>query len=94
MRCTFYKRESYDPCHALALMAKRLATSFFDPDGLAPFLTSRLVALDKMPGLRPIGVYETAHQIIAKAILVVTGKDIPSNCAQDNQPESRQWSML
>ena len=54
--CTFYKRESDNPCHALAVMAMHLATSFVDPDGLAPFLASHLVALDKMPGVRPIGV--------------------------------------
>ena len=46
-------------------MAKRLATSYVDLDGLAPFLASHLVALDKMPGVHPIGVYETVRRIIA-----------------------------
>ena len=74
--CTSFKKESDDLCHSLALMAKRLASSVVDPEGLASFLASRLVALDKNPGVRPIGVCETARRIITKATLSVTCGDI------------------
>ena len=47
-----------------------------DPAGLSPFLACRLIALDKNPGVRPIGMCETARRIIAKAILSVTRGDI------------------
>ena len=50
-------------------MVKRLTSSYVDIEGLEPFLASRLVALDKRPRVRPIGVCETAHRMIAKAIL-------------------------
>ena len=74
--CTSYGKESDDLCHSLVLMARLLASSLVDPGGLAPLLASRLVALDKNPGVRPIGVCETVRRIITKAILVVIRGDI------------------
>ena len=50
-------------------MARHLASSLVDPEGLALLLASRLVALNKNPGVRPIGVCETVRRIITKAIL-------------------------
>ena len=47
-----------------------------DPRGLASFLACRLIALDKCPGVRPIGICETARRIVAKAVLFVTKGDI------------------
>ena len=39
-------------------------------------LSCRLVALDKNPGVRPIGICEVVRRIVAKAILSVTNGDI------------------
>ena len=44
--------------------------------GLAPLLAFRLIALDKNPGVRPIGVCEVVRRVITKAILEVTQGDI------------------
>ena len=74
--CTSFKTASADLCHSLALIARRLCSSEVDPNHLAPLLTCRLIALDKCPGVRPIGVCETHRRIIAKAILSVTKGDI------------------
>ena len=63
---------STDLCHSLALMARRLCTSFVDPLSLAPFLSCRLITLDKNPGVCPIGIGE---QIVTKAVLTVLGTD-------------------
>ena len=74
--CTSFHSASWDLCHSLASLAKRLCTSFVDPKGLSAFLACRLIALDKCPGVRPIGVCETARRIISKAILSTIKDDI------------------
>ncbi|XP_064402590.1 uncharacterized protein LOC135348337 [Halichondria panicea] len=67
--CTSFKRASDELCHQLAMVARRLCTSYVAPPLIAPFLACRLIALDKNPGVRPIGIGDTARRIIAKATL-------------------------
>ena len=47
-----------------------------DPAGLSAVVSCLLIALDKYPGVRPIGVGETVQRIIAKAVLSVLKEDI------------------
>ena len=68
------KRASFELCHSLALTAKRLCTELVDPATIAPLMASCPIALDKNPGVRPIGI--GARRIIAKAILNITTQDI------------------
>ena len=74
--CISFKSASSELCNSLALLARRICTTYVDPQGLAPLLASRLIALDKCPGVRPIGVGETVRRIISKAILSIIGPDI------------------
>ena len=74
--CTSFKTASFKLCHSLALTAKRLCTELVDPATIAPFMATRLIALDKSPGVRHIGIDDTARCIIAKAILNITRRDI------------------
>ena len=74
--CTSFKSASNDLCHSLALLARRLCVSFVDPRGLSSLLSCRLIALDKCPGVRPIGICETVRRIISKAVLSVTNTDL------------------
>ena len=47
------------------------------PPWISPcLLASRLIVLDKYPGLRPIGIGKTHRRIIAKAVLLITRSDI------------------
>lgn len=63
--CTSFQQVSDDLCEALAGVARRLCTVFVDPCGLTAFVACRLIALDKCPGVRPIGIGETVHRVIA-----------------------------
>ena len=73
---TCFDSTSRDLCQALAGVAKRVCVEFVDPANLAPFLGSRLVALDKKPGMGPFGFGDMARPIVAKAILMTLKDDI------------------
>ena len=82
--CTSFKAASSELCHSLASVARRICTSYVDPKSISPLLACRLIALDKKPGVRPIGIGDTARRIIAKAVLSVAKPDIQeaSGCLQ------------
>ena len=82
--CTSFKGASADLCNALASTARRICTSLVDPKSISPLLACRLIALDKSPGVRPIGIGDTARRIIAKAVLSVVRSDVQdaSGCLQ------------
>ena len=73
--CSSFK-SSPDLCSSLAALARRLCTSYVDPAGLSAFVASRLIALDKSPGVRPVGIGETSRRIVSKAILLVLRQDV------------------
>lgn len=62
--CTSFRAQSTDLCDSIGKFARRLATEFIDPSALAPLMACRLIALDKTPGVRPIGVGEVLRRII------------------------------
>ena len=56
--CTVFKSASDELCCSVAVLAQRICTSFINPSIFSPLLVCRLIALDKNPGVRPIGVGE------------------------------------
>ena len=74
--CTAFKSFSASLCQSLAYVAKRLCSSYIDPSTVSPLLACRLIALDKCPGVRPIGIGDMARRIIAKSVLMVVRGDI------------------
>ena len=82
--CTAFKGASTDLCNLLAMAAKRICTSYVDPKCISPLLACHLIALDKNPGVRSMGIGEVARRIIAKAVLCVVRPDIQaaSGCLQ------------
>ena len=65
-----------DLCAGLASVAQKLCTTYVDPQGITPLLTSHLITMDKCPGVHPIGVGETPRWKIGKAIMMVIKADI------------------
>ena len=74
--CSSFKSASAELCCSIAILAHCLCTSFVDPEIVLPLVSCRLIALDKNPGVRPIGVGEVVRRIIAKAVLSIIGPDI------------------
>ena len=74
--CTSHKGASRDFCAALASVAVRVCTTHVHPSSIAPLWACRLIAHDKHPGVRPIGIGDTARRIIAKAVLSIIKPDI------------------
>ena len=73
--CTSFKSASADLCDSLASTTRRICSSFVDPRGLSAFVACRLIALDKRPGVRPIGVGETSRRIVGRAIAASISDD-------------------
>jgi hypothetical protein len=71
-----HKDASASLANALASVARRLVTEYVDPQGLEALLANRGIAIDKCPGLRPVGVGEMARRIIGKAVMAVTGEKV------------------
>ena len=65
--------KSYGKCNdtlaqAIADVTKRLCTETIAPTMLSDLLASRLIPLDKRPGVRPIGIGEVLRRIITKTV--------------------------
>ena len=74
--CRAFEGVSTGLCSALTQVAKRLCTSYVDLSSVSPFLACWLIALDKHPGIHPIGIGDTARRIMAKAVLHTLRPDI------------------
>ena len=59
-----------------AAFSRRICTTYVDPSSLMAYTSSRLVALDKCPGIRPIGIGEVVRRIIGKAIMRIVKHDL------------------
>ena len=73
---TSFSRASSDLCNNIAMVARRICTEYVDPESLSSLIACRLIALDKNPGVRPIGVGEVVRRIIGKAVLGVLKEDV------------------
>ena len=75
--CSCLERASDDLGCSLAAEARKLCFQPVDPAGLTAFVAGFLIARDKNPGVRPIGVGKVSCRcIVGKAILRVIGSDI------------------
>ena len=83
--CSSFSSFSSDVCDAMASITRRICSSYEDASGLTVITACRLIAIDKCPGVRPIGIGDTAHCIISRAIL--------TNFVQDRRQDVRKPSL-
>ena len=88
---TGFKDSSSSLCNAVATLARRLATECVDPAGLEAVLANRGIAIDKCPGLRPVGVGEMVRRIIGKAIMAVTGEKVQESLGALQLRRTARW---
>ena len=79
--CSCFKRACDDLCTSLAAVARKLCTCLVDPAGLSAFVAERLIALDKHPGVQPIGISKVCRRFIAKVVLRILQPDIQEACS-------------
>ena len=46
-------------------------------------ISGRLIALDKIPRIRPVGIGETWRRLLAKCLLRVTGQEAKASCGTE-----------
>ena len=69
-------RPSQQLADAMASLARRLCTELVDPESVTAYTSSRLVPIDKNPGVRPVGIGEVVRRIVGRAALRVISPDL------------------
>ena len=74
--CCSFQHASRDLCNALASIERRICTQSVSASSVSAFVACRLIALNKCPGVRPIGIGEISRRIVAKAVMQIVKDDI------------------
>jgi hypothetical protein len=80
---TMHKKASKDLQHSLAKLATRLQNELVPWPTIRALRAGRLIALDKQPGVRPIGIGDTLYRLLAKSSLVVCKEEAKEVCGID-----------
>ena len=72
--CTYFKSTSTELCDALASTSRRICNSYADLCGLTAFVACLLIAQDKYPGVRPIGIGEVLGALLMEQLRIPSQK--------------------
>ena len=67
----------------VAALARRLLNSIVPWEDISALVANCLIALDKCPGVRPIGIGETLRRVVGKAVCYATRVDVELACGSD-----------
>ena len=67
-------------CDAVAGLARSLVNSVVEWSQIQALMANRIIALDKSPSIRPIGVGESLRRVIGKVICLITRDDAQTTC--------------
>ena len=67
----------------VAALARRLLNSIIPWEDISALVANRLIALDKCPGVCPIGIGETLRCVVGKAVCYATRVDVELACSSD-----------
>ena len=65
---------------SMAELARQLSNSIFEWSDIHALMANHLIALDKCPGVRPIGIGEEPRRILGKAIALATRYEVEDVC--------------
>ena len=68
---------------SIAALCRRICNSIVPWDDIRALVASHLIALNKCPGVCPIGIGETLRRIIGKAVCLATHIDAALVCGSD-----------
>uniref|UniRef100_A0A1X7TG66 Reverse transcriptase domain-containing protein n=1 Tax=Amphimedon queenslandica TaxID=400682 RepID=A0A1X7TG66_AMPQE len=68
---------------AVAYLSRTIANNFVPWSSIKALLSNGLIALNKNPGVRPIGIGETLRRIVGKAVCWMTRGDAEVSCGVD-----------
>lgn len=68
--------------NAIAQLTMKLNNEYVPWTQIQALMSSRLVALDKCPGVRPIGIGECLRRILSKCMILATGSEVTEACGQ------------
>ena len=60
-----------------------MANNVVDWNLIRALMSCRLIALNKNPGVRPIGIGEVLRRLLGKAMVLTTGVDVEELCGAD-----------
>uniref|UniRef100_A0A0G4I3E4 Reverse transcriptase domain-containing protein n=1 Tax=Chromera velia CCMP2878 TaxID=1169474 RepID=A0A0G4I3E4_9ALVE len=77
------ERESRELREELANLATEMGRRVFEWDQVKALMACRLVALDKCPGVRPVGMGEAIRRFLGKAVMKETREELQEACGAD-----------